>query len=448
MLKKILVANRGEIAVRIIRSCRELGIQTVALYAEEDREALHTQLADQAICVGCGDVRKSYLNIPNVISAALLSGADGVHPGYGFLSENAAFARTLIQAGLTFIGPDPDIIDRMGDKANARKTMMEAGVPVVPGSEGTISDLDEARSEAARIGYPVLIKAASGGGGRGMRVADSEEEFAHAFNQARSEAEISFGDGSVYLEKFVRRPRHVEVQILADRHGNVIHLGERDCSMQRRNQKVVEEAPAPGLDEKTRQSLHEAAVRAARYVGYQNAGTLEFLLAPDGNFYFIEMNTRIQVEHPVSELISGVDIVAEQIRVASGEPLSYVQEDICFNGHAMECRINAEDPSRNFMPSPGTISELHIPGGYGVRVDGAIYQGLTIPSRFDSMLAKLIVHGRTREETIARMRRALGEFVITGPATNIEFQLKLTGSEDFMAGKLHTGLIMEKNWSE
>ena len=448
MLKRVLVANRGEIAVRIIRSCREMGIETVAVYAEEDADALHTQLADQAICIGRGDVRKSYLNISNVISAALLTGADAVHPGYGFLSENATFARTLQNVGLIFIGPEADLIDRMGDKARARQTMIEAGVPVVPGSVGTIDHMSDAREEALRIGFPVLVKAASGGGGRGMRISMDEADFQEAFSQARSEAEIAFGDGAVYIEKFVQKPRHVEVQILADHHGNVIHLGERDCSMQRRNQKVVEEAPAPGLTPEVRAGLHEAAVKAAQYVNYRSAGTLEFLLAPDGKFYFIEMNTRVQVEHPVSELITGVDIIAEQIRIAAGEPLQYRQEDICFRGHAMECRINAEDPARNFMPSPGLIEELHLPGGFGVRVDGAIYQGLTISSRFDSMLAKLIVHGTTRDEAIARMRRALSEFVITGPKTKSEFQLKLTGLKEFQEGQIHTGLIMEKNWSE
>ncbi len=447
MFKKILVANRGEIAVRIIRCCREMGIKTVAVYAEEDRDALHTQLADEVVCVGKGDVRNSYLNIPNIISAARITGAEAVHPGYGFLSENASFARTLEDCGIVFIGPKADIIDRMGDKSNARQAMMQAGVPVVPGSKEEIESVEKGIEIAEEIGFPVLIKASSGGGGRGMRIANAKEEFKDAYHAAKSEAEIAFGNGGVYVEKFVNRPRHIEVQILADAYGNVVHLGERDCSLQRRNQKVLEEAPASCLSDEQRASLHHEAVKAASSVGYQNAGTLEFIF--DGEkFYFIEMNTRVQVEHPVSEIVSSVDIIAWQIRIAAGERLTFTQEDICIRGHAIECRINAENPKLNFMPSPGTIETLHLPGGYGVRLDGAIYQGIVIPSRFDSMLAKVIVHGNDRQEAIKRMQRALAEFIIEGIETNIEFQLKLVTNPDFIENKIHTGWIGEQNWSE
>ncbi len=447
MFQKILIANRGEIAVRIIRCCRELGIKTVAIYAEEDRDALHTQLADELVCVGKGDVRNSYLNIPNIISAARITGAEAVHPGYGFLSENASFARTLEECGIVFIGPKADLIDQMGDKSNARQAMMNAGVPVVPGSKQEIDSFAEGIDVAKSIGFPVLIKASSGGGGRGMRVSWQEEDFKDAYHAAKSEAEIAFGHGGVYVEKFIRNPRHIEVQILGDAYGHIIHLGERDCSLQRRNQKVLEEAPAACLTEEQRVALHEAALQAARFVQYQNAGTLEFIF--DGTaFYFIEMNTRVQVEHPVSEMISSVDIIAWQIRIAAGEVLTIRQEDICFSGHAIECRINAENPKMNFMPSPGTIETLHLPGGYGVRIDGALYQGITIPSRFDSLLAKVIVRGNTREEAIKRMQRALAEFIIEGIETNIEFQLKLVTNKDFMEGNIHTGWIQEKNWSE
>ena len=447
MFNKILVANRGEIAVRIIRCCRELGIKTVAVYAEEDRDALHTQLADEVVCVGKGDVRNSYLNIPNIISAARITGAEAVHPGYGFLSENASFARTLEDCGIVFIGPKADVIDRMGDKSNARQAMMQAGVPVVPGSKEEIETFEKGIEIAEQIGFPVLIKASSGGGGRGMRIAHAKEEFKDAYHAAKSEAEIAFGNGGVYVEKFVDKPRHIEVQILADAYGNVIHLGERDCSLQRRNQKVLEEAPATCLSDTQRAALHEAAIKAASFVGYQNAGTLEFIF--DGeNFYFIEMNTRVQVEHPVSEIVSSVDIIGWQIRIAAGEKLTLKQEDIRIKGHAIECRINAENPKMNFMPSPGTIKTLHLPGGYGVRLDGAIYQGIVIPSRFDSMLAKVIVHGEDRQEAIKRMQRALAEFIIEGIETNIEFQLKLVTNPDFIENKIHTGWIGEQDWSE
>ncbi|QRN85113.1 acetyl-CoA carboxylase biotin carboxylase subunit [Clostridia bacterium] len=447
MFNKILVANRGEIAVRIIRCCRELGIKTVAVYAEEDREALHTQLADEVVCVGKGDVRNSYLNIPNIISAARITGAEAVHPGYGFLSENASFAKTLEDCGIVFIGPKADIIDRMGDKSNARQAMMQANVPVVPGSKEEIETFEEGIEIAREIGFPVLIKASSGGGGRGMRIANTKEEFKDAYHAAKSEAEIAFGNGGVYVEKFITNPRHIEVQILADAYGNVIHLGERDCSLQRRNQKVLEEAPAACLSDEQRSALHEVSVKAAASVRYQSAGTLEFIF--DGeNFYFIEMNTRVQVEHPVSEIVSSIDIIAWQIRIAAGERLSVKQEDICIRGHAIECRINAENPKLNFMPSPGTIDTLHLPGGYGVRIDGAIYQGVVIPSRFDSLLAKVIVHGKDRQEAIKRMQRALAEFIVEGVDTNIEFQLKLVTNPDFIKNNIHTGWIGEQNWSE
>lgn len=447
MFNKILVANRGEIAVRIIRCCRELGIKTVAVYAEEDREALHTQLADEVICIGQGDVRNSYLNIPNIISAARITGAEAVHPGYGFLSENASFAKTLEDCGIVFIGPKAEIIDRMGDKSNARQAMMQAKVPVVPGSKEEIESFEEGIEIAKEIGFPVLIKASSGGGGRGMRIANSKEDFKDAYHAAKSEAEIAFGNGGVYVEKFINKPRHIEVQILADAYGNVIHLGERDCSLQRRNQKVLEEAPAACLSEQQRSELHKVSVKAAASVGYQSAGTIEFIF--DGEkFYFIEMNTRVQVEHPVSEMVSSVDIIGWQIRIAAGERLSVRQEDVHIKGHAIECRINAENPKMNFMPSPGTIDTLHLPGGYGVRIDGAIYQGVVIPSRFDSLLAKVIVHGKDRHEAIKRMQRALAEFIVEGVDTNIEFQLKLVTNPDFIENKIHTGWIGEQNWSE
>lgn len=447
MFTKILVANRGEIAVRIIRACRELGIKTVAIYAEEDREALHTQLADEIICVGRGDVRKSYLNVPNIISAALISQAQAVHPGYGFLSENADFARALEEVGLSFIGPSSGLIEKMGDKSRARQAMIQAKVPVVPGSQGEIDNLEEGHKIAQEIGYPVLIKASSGGGGRGMRLAHSPEDFKEAFHQARTEADLSFGNAAVYLEKLIEKPRHIEVQILADKKGHVIHLGERDCSLQRRNQKVLEEAPASILTDKQRDRLHQAALRAAQAVGYVSAGTLEFVF--DGqDFYFIEMNTRVQVEHPVSEMVTTVDIISWQIKIAAGLELDIKQEDVLVKGHAIECRINAENPAQNFMPSPGQIHTLHLPGGYGVRVDGALYQDMVVPSRFDSLLAKVIVWGKDRPSAIRRMQGALAELVIEGIDTNIEFALTLLGSEDFTKNQVHTKWIEEKGWSD
>lgn len=447
MFGKILVANRGEIAVRIIRTCRELGIPSVAVYAREDEDALHTQMADEVVCVGEGDLRNSYLNIPNLIMAARMTGADAVHPGYGFLSENASFARALEESQIAFIGPQSSLIETMGDKARARQAMSDAGIPVVPGTREEIASFGEAEEAAAGIGYPILIKASSGGGGRGMRLAADPGELRDAYSQARTEAKIAFGHDGVYLERFLRHPRHLEVQVLGDHHGNVIHLGERDCSLQRRNQKVLEEAPADCLDGAQRSALHSLAMRAARTLGYRNAGTLEFLY--DGEkFYFIEMNTRIQVEHPVTEMITGVDLVAWQIRVAAGEELSIRQEDISFSGHAIECRINAEDPDNHFLPSPGTIEVLHLPGGYGVRLDGALYQGLCVPSRFDSLLAKVIVHGTDRREAIRRMQRALAEFVVEGIQTNIEFQLRLIRSEGFQTNDVDTGYILARERGE
>ncbi|MFS8513239.1 MAG: acetyl-CoA carboxylase biotin carboxylase subunit, partial [Planifilum fulgidum] len=432
MFKKVLIANRGEIAVRVIRACRELGIATAAVYSEADQDSLHVKLADEAYCIGPAPSRDSYLNMTNLISTATLIGADAVHPGYGFLAENADFAELCAACGITFIGPHPDAISKMGDKTTARETMKRAGVPVVPGTEGVIEDLDVALETAASIGYPVMVKATAGGGGKGMRVVHSEDELRRTIRMAQQEAEANFGNPGVYLEKYLSRPRHVEIQILADQHGNVIHLGERDCSIQRRYQKLIEEAPSPALTPELRERMGQAAVAAAKAVNYSGAGTVEFLLDRDGNFYFMEMNTRIQVEHPVTEWITGVDLVKEQIRVAAGEPLSIRQEDVKLDGWAIECRINAEDPDRNFMPSPGTIQFYLPPGGAGVRVDSAAYSGYRIPPYYDSMIAKLIVWGKDRDEAIRRMVRALSEFAIEGVKTTIPFHLKLLNHPKFL----------------
>jgi acetyl-CoA carboxylase biotin carboxylase subunit len=441
MLNKVLVANRGEIALRVIRACQELGITAVAVYSDADEEALHVRHADEAVNIGPPPAGKSYLNVEALIEAAKESGAEGVHPGYGFLAENASFAAACHEADLKFIGPSADAIEKMGNKSAARQLAEEADVPVVPGSNESASD-DEAVETAEEIGYPVMVKAAAGGGGRGIRVAESEEELRKAVRVAKQEAEKAFGDGSLYLEKLLVGPRHVEVQVMGDGEGNVIHLYERECSMQRRRQKIIEEAPSPGITPEVREKMAEAAVRLAREVGYESAGTVEFLVEGD-DFYFIEMNTRIQVEHPVTETLTGVDLVAEQLRVAGGEPLSLEQEDVPFNGWAMEFRVNAEDPDQDFMPSPGEISFLEVPGGPGVRVDSAIYQGYKIPPFYDSMVGKLIVWALTREEAINRARRALREYRLEGIKTTIPLHLRLLNDEAFRSGEYHTGYLEE-----
>ena len=433
MFEKVLIANRGEIALRIHRACREMGISTVAVHSTADENAMHVRLADESVCIGPAPSAESYLNIPNIVSAAMITGAEAIHPGYGFLSENAYFAEIVEAHGIAFIGPSPQHIATMGDKVAAKKTMIEAGVPVVPGSDGAIGSTDDAREIADRLGYPVLIKAASGGGGKGMKVADNADMLAEQINLARREAKANFGDDSVYLEKYLANPRHIELQIIADERGNVVHLGERDCSLQRKHQKVLEEAPSPALNAEERRRLGEVGCNAIRKLGYRNAGTLEFLYE-HGEFYFIEMNTRLQVEHPVSEAISGIDIVREQIRIADGAPLSFRQEDIVFHGHAIECRINAEDPV-TFAPWPGRISEYHPPGGLGIRVDSGLYAGYSVPPYYDSMIAKLIVHGATRNECMMRLRRALEEFVITGVRTTIPLHRALMAQDDFINGR-------------
>jgi acetyl-CoA carboxylase biotin carboxylase subunit len=431
---KILIANRGEIAVRIIRACKELGIYTVAVFSEADREALHVRIADEAYCIGPALSKDSYLNLTNLMSVATLTEADAIHPGYGFLAENADFAEICETCNITFIGPSPTAISKMGDKSVAKQTMQDAKVPVIPGSNGLIEDLEEVVRTAREIGYPVVIKATAGGGGKGIRIADDEEMLIHQIIAAQQEAEKAFGNAGVYLEKYLTGMKHVEIQIIADKHGNVVHLGERDCSIQRRRQKLVEEAPCSVLNPETRKRMGEAAVRAAQAVNYSGAGTLEFLLGPDGNFYFMEMNTRIQVEHPVTEMVTGVDIIKEMISVAAGNPLSFTQDDIKINGWSIECRVNAEDPDRNFIPSPGLITFYLPPGGLGVRVDSAAYQGYSIPPYYDSMIAKLIVWGETREEAISRMKRALSEFMIAGVSTTIPFHLKLLNHKTFISG--------------
>ncbi|WP_461613516.1 acetyl-CoA carboxylase biotin carboxylase subunit [Clostridium sp. Marseille-QA1073] len=441
MFKKILIANRGEIAVRIIRACREMGIKTVAVYSEIDVDALHTQLADEAICIGPAKSKDSYLNEENILSATVLTGAEAIHPGFGFLSENSKFAKMCEECNITFIGPSFENIENMGNKAKAREMMINANVPIVPGSDGIIENSQSALEISRKIGYPVMIKASAGGGGRGIRIVRDEEELISSFETAKTEAKTAFGDDSMYIEKFIEKPRHIEIQILADNYGNTIYLGERDCSIQRRNQKVMEEAPGPTISEELRMSMGEVAVKAAKSIGYKNAGTIEFLLDKHGNYYFMEMNTRIQVEHPITEMITGIDLIKEQIKIAYGESLVLTQEDINLNGHAIECRINAENPSKNFMPCPGQINYLHLPGGLGVRVDSSVYQGYIIPPTYDSMIAKLIVHGRTREEAISRMKRALGEFIIDGVTTNIGFQLEILSNPKFLSGEFDTSFI-------
>lgn len=441
MLKKVLIANRGEIAVRVIRACRDLGIGSVAVYSEEDRNSMHVQLADERICIGEGSARNSYLNMDRIITAALNAGADAVHPGYGFLSENSDFARKCREFGLVFIGPDPHVIDRMGNKSQARKTMMAAGIPVVPGTVDPVTDVETAKRLAREIGYPVMIKASSGGGGKGMRQAMSEAEFEFQFNLAQRESANAFGDDAMYLEKLIQEPRHVEVQIMADSQGHVVALGDRDCSVQRNHQKLIEESPSPAVDGETRQRMYDAAILAAKTVGYTNAGTIEFILDQQGVFYFMEMNTRIQVEHGVTELVTGTDLVAEQLRIAAGEPLSFSQEDVRLRGHAIECRINAEIPEKNFMPSPGKITVLHLPGGNGVRVDTALYTGYIVPSDYDSMIAKILVHAPTRADAIRKMRAALNETLIVGVETNLDFQFRIMHNPVFCEGRADTGFI-------
>lgn len=441
MIRKVLIANRGEIAVRVIRACKEMGIKTVAIYSEADKEAMHTQLADESICVGTAKSKDSYLNESNIISAAVITKCNAIHPGFGFLSEKAEFAAICEECNIKFIGPSSEVINIMGNKSKAREMMKKAGVPIVPGSEGLIRSFKEAKIEAKRIGYPVMIKASAGGGGKGIRIVKSEDELENSFLTAKSEAKINFGDDSVYMEKFIENPRHIEFQILADSFGNVVHLGERDCSIQRRNQKLLEEAPSSILSDELREKMGRAAVDAAKAVGYTNAGTIEFLVDKHKNFYFMEMNTRIQVEHPITEMVTSVDIVKEQLRIANGEELSITQEDINVKGHSIECRINAENPSKNFAPSPGKIEFLNLPGGNGIRVDTAVYPGYTIPPVYDSMIAKVIVHGNNREEAINKMIRALDEFVIDGVECNIDFQIDILNNEKFKLGIFDTSFI-------
>ena len=441
MFKKVLIANRGEIALRVIRACKELGVETVAVYSEADREALHVRFADDDVCIGRAPSRDSYLNIPRLIAAAEITGADAIHPGYGFLAENAEFAEKVSASNIAFIGPSPDQIRQMGDKAAARSLAKEQGVPTVPGSPGPVESLEDGQQVAGELGFPVIIKAAAGGGGKGMRVATDADQFAQAFTLAKQEALAAFGSGEVYIEKYLARPRHIEIQVMGDTHGKVMHLCERDCSVQRRHQKLVEEAPSPVVDQTLRQDIGDAAVKLASAIGYVGAGTIEFLLDEDGSFYFMEMNTRIQVEHPVTEMCTNFDLVKEQISVASGAPLSFVMNGHRLRGHAIECRVNAEDPSRNFQPSPGLITAYHPPGGPGVRVDTHIYAGYTVPPYYDSLLAKVIVHGNTRTEALARMRQALDSFIIEGVTTTIPFLGRVMRHPDFVAGKVDTKFL-------
>ena len=441
MFEKILIANRGEIAVRIIRACREMGIKTVAVYSEADRDSLHTLLADEAICIGPAPSGQSYLNMERILSATVAMKAEAIHPGFGFLSENARFADLCEKCKIAFIGPSASIINRMGNKSEARKTMMEAGVPVVPGGKEPVHKAEEALVLAKKIGFPVMIKASSGGGGKGMRISYGEEDFEGNFQNAQMESIKGFSDDTMYLEKYIEKLRRIEFQIMADKHGNVVHLGERDCSIQRRHQKVLEESPSVAISSELRTKMGETAVRAAKAVGYENAGTIEFLLDKDKNFYFMEMNTRIQVEHPVTELVSGLDLIKEQIRVAAGEPLSVSQSEIQIQGHAIECRINAENPVRNFMPCPGKITNVHVPGGNGIRVDTHIYNDYKVPANYDSMLMKLIVHGKDRDEAIAKMRSALGELIIEGIDTNLDFQFEILCHPAYEDGDTDTHFI-------
>ena len=444
MVEKVLIANRGEIALRIVRSCRELGIATVAVFSTVDKKALHVQLADEAVCVGDSLSNKSYLNIPNILAAATSRGVDAIHPGYGFLAENDKFAEMCNDHGIVFIGPSPKAIRSMGDKSTAKETMEAVGVPTVPGSKGLLSSVDEAYKLADDIGYPVIIKATAGGGGRGMRLVENSNNLEKMFKAAQGEAEAAFGNDGLYMEKFIKKPRHVEIQILADRSGNVVHLGERDCSVQRRHQKLLEESPSPAINTELRKKMGNAAIAAAKSIGYEGAGTVEFLVDDDDNFYFMEMNTRIQVEHPVTEMVTGVDLIAEQIKIASGANLEFNQDDIHLNGHAIECRINAEDPSHNFRPSPGKITGWLPPGGPGVRVDSHVYTGYEIPPFYDSLIGKLIVWGKDRNTAIKRMNRALNECAVTGIPTTINFHLTLLNKSKFKEGKIHTKYVEEE----
>ena len=441
MLKKVLIANRGEIAVRIIRACREMGIRTVAVYSEADKKALHVSLADQAICIGPAQSAKSYLNMKAILEAACLTGADSIHPGFGFLSENANFAKICEEIGLKFIGPNHNLIELLGNKSKAKETMKNAGVPVVPGSEGLIYSKEQAIEIAEQIGYPVILKASAGGGGRGIRIAYNKNELEKEYDIVKQEAKISFNDDSIYIEKFIENPRHIEIQVLADEFGNAIHLGERDCSIQRRNQKVLEETPSGIITEETRRKMGEVAVKAVKEIGYTNAGTIEFLVDKNQNFYFMEMNTRVQVEHPITEMVTDIDIIKEQIKIASKLQLEYSQKDIKFNGHSMEVRINAENPDKNFMPCAGTIKDLHLPGGNGIRIDSAIYSGYTIPPMYDSMIAKIIVHSKNRKESIEKLKSAISELVIDGITTNADFILKILNNKDFQDNNYDTSFI-------
>ena len=443
-IEKLLIANRGEIALRILRSCREMGIATVAVYSTVDRNALHVQLADEAVCIGDGPSNKSYLNVPNILAAATSRGVDAIHPGYGFLAENDRFAEICSDHGIVFVGPSPDSIRSMGDKSTAKTTMQSVGVPTVPGSEGLLEDCDQASNLASQMGYPVMIKATAGGGGRGMRLVNEPNELETLFKAAQGEAEAAFGNSGLYMEKFIDRPRHVEVQILSDKHGKVIHLGERDCSIQRRHQKLLEESPSPALNSDLRIRMGEAAVAAAKSINYEGAGTVEFLLDRSGNFYFMEMNTRIQVEHPVTEMVTGIDLIAEQLRIAGGEGISISQEELNLNGHAIECRINAEDPLHNFRPCPGRITGWLPPGGPGVRVDSHVYTGYEIPPFYDSLIGKLIVWGHDRNSALKRMERALNECAVTGIPTTIDFHLDLLKRKEFVDGDIHTKYVEQE----
>ena len=441
MFKKVLIANRGEIAVRIIRACRELGIHTVTVYSTADKHALHAKIADEAVCIGPAATKDSYLNAAAIIEACKMTGAEAVHPGFGFLSENADFAELCLKNNIVFIGPRPESIRMLGDKAAAKETMKAAGVPVIPGSDGAVPDMEAAKKLCKEIGCPLMVKASAGGGGRGIRLVEHPEDLEAAITAAKQEALNFFGNDEVYMEKFIVNPKHIEVQILADSYGNTVYLGERDCSMQRRNQKVLEETPSPIMTPELRAKMGKAAVAAAKACGYTNAGTIEFLVDADRNFYFMEMNTRIQVEHPITEAVTGIDLVKQQILIANGEKLPFAQEDITIRGHAIECRINAENPALNFRPSPGQITALHIPGGPGIRVDSSAYQGYTIPPYYDSMIAKLIVHAPTREEAIAKMKWALAEFIVDGVDTNIDFQLELIKNKNFDEGDYNNGFL-------
>ena len=443
-MNKILIANRGEIAVRIIRACKEMNIKTVAVYSEVDRDALHTKLADEAICIGPANSKQSYLNVKNIIEAANITKADSVHPGFGFLSENSQFAKICEESNIKFIGPKSEVIDMLGNKSNSKEMMRKEGIPVIPGSNGSVKDLKEAILICEKIGYPVMLKASAGGGGKGIRVVNSFEELEMNYNLVKQESKNAFSDDDIYIEKYIKEPRHIEIQILADEHGNVVHLGERDCTIQRNHQKVIEETPSPVIDEKLRNKMGNIAVKIAKLAGYTSCGTVEFLVDSDKNFYFMEMNTRIQVEHPITEMRTGIDLVKEQIRIAAGEELKFKQKDIEFKGHAIECRINAENPNKNFMPSPGRINEVNFPGGNGIRIDTAIYNGYTVPSNYDSMLAKIISYGVNRNEAISKMKRALEELVIDGIDTNRNFLFDIIKNPNFIRGNYDTSFISKE----